>query len=218
MQKWSSKLNVLAWLLTAAVLVLAFIAWGQGFSWQFAQLNTYELFPLFGLVAFSTMWAQYVVGAAKHLLHAKGASLRTYYNITGWLVLAAILVHPGLLSWQLWRDGLGLPPGSELTYVGHSLHVAVVIGMTCLLIFLAFELRRILGSRPWWKYVNTVVDVAVVAIFIHALKLGTQTRSGWFQKLWWAYGLTLTLTLGYNYVIKFNKWRARSRRLRSEHA
>lgn len=218
MQQHTNHWRIAAWLLTAVVLGLAFIAWAQGFSWQFTHLNTYELFPLFGLVAFSTMWAQYIVGAVGQLLRTDGTSLRTYYSVTRWIVLIAILLHPGLLSWQLWRDGLGLPPDSELTYVGPMLHVAVVIGMTCLFIFLAFEFRRIFGPRPWWQYMNVLVDVAVVAIFYHALRLGTQTQAGWFQKLWWFYGVTLILTLGYSYAIKLSKWRASGRKIRSKHA
>lgn len=218
MEQTARHLHTVAWALTAAVLGLAFIAWGQGFSWPFAHLNIYELFPLFGLVAFSTMWAQYVVGAAQQIVRADRNLLHIYYNVTGWIVLVAILLHPGLLSWQLWHDGLGLPPGSELMYVGPMLHAAVVIGMTCFFIFLAFEFRRIFSRRSWWKYMNALVDAAVVAIFIHSLKLGMQIRSGWYQKLWWFYGTTLILILGYSYTVKISRWRTRSQKIRRDHA
>lgn len=196
-------MHLFAWLLTAAVLIAAFVAWGQGFSWQFAHLSTYQIFPIFGLVAFSTMWVQYIVRAVKEPLDLHSQALSNYFRLTSWLVVIAILLHPGLLSWQLWRDGLGLPPGSELTYVGPMLHVAVVIGMTALFIFLAFELRYIFAKHRWWGYTRYVQDAAILGIFYHALRLGTQTRFGWFQKLWWFYGISLILALGFTYVAKF---------------
>jgi hypothetical protein len=203
MNKLLMKLPYLAWLLTAVVLLLAFIAWGQGFSWQFGSLGTYQLFPIFGLAAFSTMWVQYIVRAVKEPLDLHSPALSNYFHLTSWLVVVAILLHPGLLSWQLWRDGLGLPPGSELMYVGPMLHVAVIIGMTALFIFLAFELHYIFKKYRWWRYMSYVQDAAMLGIFYHALRLGTQTRFGWFQKLWWFYGITLVLALGYIYTAHF---------------
>jgi hypothetical protein len=209
MKEWVKNLHIAAWLLTAAALLAAFIAWGQGFSWQFAHLSTYQIFPVFGLVAFSTMWAQYIIRAIKEPLDLHSAGLSNYFHFTSWLVVIAILLHPGLLSWQLWRDGLGLPPGSELAYVGPMLHAAVVIGMTCFFIFLAFELRVIFAKYSWWRYAAYIQDAAIVAIFYHALRLGTQTKFGWFQKLWWFYGISLILALGCTYAARINNLRHR---------
>lgn len=198
-------LSTIGWLLTTLVLGLAIIAWGQSFDWNFQSLSIYMIFPVFGLIAFSTMWSQYVVAALQRPLGASGASLRTYFGATGFIVLAAILIHPGLLSWQLWRDGLGVPPSSELHYVMPSLRVAVVIGMTALLIFLAYEFRRVFAKRPWWRFMNYIVDAAMLGIFYHSLKLGTQTHQGWFRAVWWFYGLSLILILGYKYAAKISR-------------
>jgi hypothetical protein len=208
MNPQTRNLHMYAWLLTAVVLGLAFIAWGQGFSWQFAHLSTYQIFPIFGLVAFSTLWAQYIVRAVKEPLDLHSAALNKYFHLTSWLVVVAILLHPGLLSWQLMRDGLGSPPGSYFTYVGPMLHIAVIIGMTVLLIFLAFELRYFFEKYSWWRFVSYLQDAAMVAIFVHALRLGTQTHFGWFQRLWWFYGVTLILALGYTYISRYRAYRA----------
>ena len=200
------RLPVIAWSLTAAVLVAAFIAWAQGFAWQFRGLSSYALFPIFGLTAFSIMWVQYVIVAIKTRLDVHTEALRRYFEITSFAVLLAIMLHPGLLIWQLWRDGFGLPPQSYLQhYVAPGMRGAALIGTTALFIFLAFELRYMFNKRPWWRYVSYLQDAAIIGIFIHALKLGTQTQHGWFQMLWWTYGLILVLAIGSIYLLRYQR-------------
>ena len=58
------------------------------------------------------MWAHYIVSATRQQLGIDKRVLHTYIEVTGWLVLILIILHPGLLEWQLFHDGLGLPPGS----------------------------------------------------------------------------------------------------------
>ena len=107
------NIQILAWSLVATVSVLAFIAWGQGNSWNFSHLSSYQLFPLLGLLAFSLMWTHYIIGTAKELITARPEALRTYYRWTGYAVLLLICLHPGLLIYQLFRDGAGLPPAGS---------------------------------------------------------------------------------------------------------
>lgn len=148
------------------------------------------------------MWVQYLVSAEQQLADVASPSLERYYQVSGFVVLVAIVAHPGILGWQLWRDGLGLPPGSELAFVGPALHAAVIIGMTALLIFLAFELRRFFATKPWWRFMEYLVDIAVVAVYYHSLRLGHQTRGDWFAFVWYFYGVSLILFLTYKYLLK----------------
>lgn len=129
--------------------------------------------------------------------------LQTYSEVTSFVVLICILLHPGLLSWQLWRDGLGLPPGSEWKFVGEGLKVAVTLGMISWFAFLAYELRRWYAKKSWWKYVQYASDIAMLLIFYHALRLGSQIRHGWYRGVWWFYGLTLVASLIYIYYTKY---------------
>jgi hypothetical protein len=73
------------------------------------------------------------------------------------------------------------------------------------LVFLAYELRRWYGGRPWWKYVAAAGDAAMVAIFYHGLRLGGQLQGGWFRGLWWFYGITLIGFLAYKYFGKYRR-------------
>lgn len=191
----------IGWGLSAVVSILAIIDWGCSFAWQFKGLSTYQIFPIFGLLAFSIMWSHYMMGLINRLVFPK-AQLKSYFRWTGYLVLLFIVLHPGLLIYQRFRDGFGLPPGSYESYVMPSMAWITLLGSVCLLIFLAFELHRWFGKRSWWKYVVYTGDAAMVAIFYHGLQLGSQTHSGWYKTVWLFYGVSLILVLGYNYAGK----------------
>ncbi len=198
--------NPFAWLLTTVVVVMAFISWGQGFSWQFGRLSVYSVFPIFGLVAFSLIWSMYVVSFFKRHYKSEG-SLDLYFKVVPIIVFAAILIHPGLLWWQLWRDGFGLPPESYLQhYVAPSLKWAALIGSTAWFVFIVYEFRYKFRDRSWWKFVEYAADVVFVGLFFHALALGQQIHHvGWFRYVWFFYGFVLAVVIADLYLMKFSK-------------
>lgn len=183
--------------------IIAVVAWGQGLAWHFSNLDSYRLFSLFGLLAFSLMWSHYIASVIRQYFKIDKQSLHLYFETTSLIVLAAILAHPGLLAWQLWRDGLGLPPGSELNFVSHDMRVYIIFAFTALLIFLAYEFRRWYHDRSWWQYIERGTDVAMVLIFLHSLNLGSQLQAGWLRIVWYFYGVTLLGALTYIYYHKF---------------
>jgi len=195
----TSYIQIFAWLLSLAVISTAFIAWGRDANWHILSTGTYLLFPLFGLLAFSTLWSQYIVVATREFFNVDRTALSNYFKVTGYLVLLFILLHPGLFAWQLWRDGKGLPPGSELHYVLPSLRGVVILGMINLTILLLFELRRVFAKKSWWRYMTYLVDLVMLSIFYHSLRLGTLLQHGWLRAVWLFYGATLVMALGYIY-------------------
>jgi len=196
------NLNVCAWVVSATAVVLAIVVWGQTYEWDVVGISTYLLFPLFGLLAFSLMWSHYIASALRQYFQIDKSALRRYFETTSFLVLAFILLHPGLLTWQLWRDGMGLPPGSELNYVAKGLGWVVILAMVSLLVFLAYEFRRKFNKKTWWKYVQYASDAAMLAIFYHGLRLGGQLQSGWYRYVWFFYGVTLAGSLIYMYSLR----------------
>lgn len=192
-------LAVVPWVLAIVVSVLAIVVWGGSFGWQLSGLSTYQIFPVLGLLAFSLMWSHYMTGLMRRTF-LKDADLTRYFSWTGYVVLLAIVLHPGLLTYQRFHDGFGLPPGSDFNYVMPGLAWVVLLGMVSLFIFLAFELRRWFENRNWWRHVLYANDAAMVAIFYHGLRLGTQTHIGWYHVVWWFYGTTLIAALVFKYV------------------
>ncbi len=187
------------WILTSAVSLLAIYVWGTSFSWRPSAINAYTLFPVLGLLAFSIMWSHYMVGEMDRARH-RSVDRKSYFRITGYAVLAAILLHPGILAYQRLQDGFGLPPGSYVSYVAPGMAWLTILGSISLLAFLAFELHRFYRSRSWWKYVTAAGDAAMLAIFVHALGLGSLLQDGWYRTVWLFYGATLLIVIGHKYV------------------
>lgn len=202
MTNLARKLNYFAWALSGLVIALAVIVVGQDYRWNVTGLSAYQWFPLFGLLAFSLMWVHYIIAALRVKLGIDKEATVLYFESTSLVVLILILLHPGVLAWKLWQVGAGLPPGSYLNYVGQSLRLTIVGGMIALLIFLAYELRRKYSEASWWHWLQKASDVAMIMIFFHGLRLGSQLQSGWFQKVWYVYGLTLALAILFIYAQK----------------
>lgn len=193
-----AALPMLSFGITALVCLTAFIAWAQPLRWHVISISSYQLFPLFGLFAFSTLWSQYVVLTIRRLWHVPFGALGRYFKLTGFIVLVCILFHPGLLVWQLWRDGFGLPPESYLrNYVAPDLAWAAMLGTVSLLIFLSYELHRIFEKKSWWKYMVYACDIAMMFVFCHALFLGGELQTAWFKVVWLGYGVVLAAALLY---------------------
>lgn len=179
-------------------LVTATIVW-----WQVRQppdgISLYELFPLFGLVAFGLMWTHFIAGALRRRW-ALEPSKSLYQKTSMLVVLACILAHPALLWVALWRGGFGPPPMSQYIAYGTSavLAGALFIAMIALTIFLSYELVRWFSARSWWRYIEWLQMPAMVMIFGHGLILGGEVTVSWYGLLWWFYGVTLLLASAYS--------------------
>lgn len=194
--------QIAAWSLSVLVTVLAVVVWGQSFNWHLS-FDAYLVFPVLGLTAYSIMWSHYIAGTVRQLLGLDAKVLKDYYRWTGFAVLALICLHPGLLIYQRFRDGFGLPPHSYETYVAPGLGWVTLLGTASLLVFLAYEFHRKYGKRDWWHFVTEAGDLAMLAIFYHGLRLGLQLQHGWFRYVWWFYGITLVAVLIRSYSIKY---------------
>lgn len=196
--------SLFAWILSVAAVATGITVWAHDHGFHLSgHQSIYVIFPVLGLSAYSIMWSQYVTGVFRRLLGQPPAVLRTYFKSTRFVVLALICLHPGLLIYQRFRDGYGLPPVSYERYVAPGLGWVTLLGTACLLIFLAYELHGVFGKKPWWKYVAYAGDAAMLGIFYHGLRLGSDLQFGWFMKLWWFYGITLVGSLAYTYTLRF---------------
>ncbi|HSW37784.1 MAG TPA: hypothetical protein VLG37_05475 [Candidatus Saccharimonadales bacterium] len=194
-------LQITAWSLSFIVCLLAVLAWGQSYLWHIS--SSYQWFPLLGLLAFSLMWTHYISSVLRQRLGLERVVLAKYFEWTSWAVLVALFLHPGILIWQRFRDGYGLPPHSYESYVAPSMAWITLLGSVNLFIFLAYELRRLFGQRPWWKYMQQLTDLAMLGAFYHGLRLGGTIQLPWFKPIWYFYGLSLVGCLIYIYRAKF---------------
>lgn len=197
--------QVVAWSLVTIVSLIAIISWGSFYQWHLLPLSVYQLFPLLGLVAFSIMWSHYMVTLMRSSWSIKKVVLANYYSWTGYTVLILICLHPGLLVYQRFKDGYGLPPGSYEHYVAPGLGWVTLLGTASLFVFFAFELHRFFSKSNWWHYVADASDLAMLFIVYHGLRLGTQLQHGWFRIVWLFYFATLIVALIYKYRGRFSK-------------
>jgi hypothetical protein len=188
---------------------VAFCGWAATYGWQLWPLSSYQFFPLLGLLAFSIMWSHYMMTAVRTYWRLPREVLAKYFRWTGYAVLVLICLHPGILVYQRFRDGFGLPPHSYETYVAPSMAWVTLLGTASLLVFLAFELRRFYGNRSWWHYVADASDIAMLAIVYHALRIGSSLQAvSWFRMVWYVYLITLLFALGYKYGHRYATRRA----------
>lgn len=192
------RYEVVEWILGLFVVSTSLAVWLQVRGTDYSQYSIYDIFPLFGLLAFGLMWTHYVNGALRrywNIEQKKGGDI--YWMVSTMLVLALIVLHPLLLNIGLVRDGFGLPPASySSVYSGKEGYL--FLGTSALLVFLAFELRRWYKKASWWKYVEYLQLAAMVAIFVHALSLGTELTVGWYMLVWWGLGISLVAAVAYS--------------------
>lgn len=190
----------LAWGLSGVVALIGILAWYQSLAVPVSKLTIYDIFPAFGITAFSVMWSHYAVGALREYLKVDKARFITYFRLTSYVVLVCLLLHPGLLIWQLQRDAAGLP----FDYVAPDERLYLVFGMVAWLAFLIYELHRFYAERRWWRYVTIAGDVAMVLVLIHGFMLSTALMPLWFTALWVMYGLSLGLLFAYG---RHRRWK-----------
>jgi hypothetical protein len=199
MQK-KSKLETVLWVLYGIVVSLAVYIWGSSFNWNIENLSLYNMFPLFGLLAFSLMWVHYVSAVIRDYFFP-GESTRKSFIITSYFVLAFIIIHPTLLVFQLWSDGKGLPPNSYKAY--NSMYASfITLGLFALIGLLMFEAKRWFSKKNWWQYIEVFNDAAVVLIMFHSVQLGQHLQRGWYRGVWFFYIATIGLCLIRTYYKK----------------
>lgn len=192
----SDKLVAIAWTLSALVTALSVVAWGELRNWSFDNLNEYALFPVLGLLAFSLMWAHYIVYALR-VYSGSSADTKKYKTWTGYIVLFAIIAHPGLVIYRLNSDGLGVPPESYEAYVGEALVGFIYIATIAWFAFISYEFKKWLQNKTVWTFVSAANVIAMLFILAHALKLGQHLQGGWYQSVFYFYGVSLIASFVY---------------------
>ncbi len=186
--------SIFSWSLFALSLAIVIASWGIGVSWQLESLSPYQWFPLFGLLAWIIMAGHYYTGVFRVLDHSLKKP-KFYKNLTEYVVLGSLLLHPGILAIAQFNNGEGLPPQSFIDYVGEGLKLAVLLGSISLLLFLSFEvfnrMRKNRFVKKYWLAVSLSQSFAMTFIWVHGLRLGTNLGDGWFRILWIVLGFAL---------------------------
>jgi hypothetical protein len=193
------------WILLGGIYIVTILLWALTLPRDLNSISIYQFFPILGILAWTTMWAQYVATTAV----AYGATRNPQFaRWTGHIVLLLIILHPSIFLVQRFLDTGLLPPESYTTYVGPFHTWAVAIAIAALAVFLSYGIfrrfRRTLLDRRIWPYVGVLQASAMVAIFIHGLVIGTSMNGGFFAIWWWLLGIALVPCLVLQVVRGFN--------------
>lgn len=188
--KWKSEYR---WVTLTLLMALPLLSLLSVYEFQ-PPLTARAIFPLLGVWAWFIMWTHYAFWwIEKHNEVIKPNN--NYDKISMWLVLALILLHPGLLALEQYRLFGVLPPESFNTYVSADLQVFVSMGSLALLLFLGYEVAHRLRSSDWLKrrrgWVSVSQAAAMILIFIHGLMIGETVLQGWMLIIWILLGIVL---------------------------
>jgi len=181
------------------IVLLPIYFWGDSFAWNFSAVNLYLLFPLLGMLAFSIMWTQVVVGTFKEKFH----DVDIFFSRTGVAVFLLFFFHPVLAAIAQFNSVGSL---SLFDLVGPPHKKFLVLGMIAFTIFVLYEVVLRVAALRQVKKLNKFFEVAsefgVILVFIHSINLGSHLQAGLLKYIWWFYGITAVLMIGWKYLGK----------------
>lgn len=192
-----NTLAYIAGLFNISALTVTLIAWLDYYPGT-KTLIAYASF--FAISAFLLMWAHYVVDAIRRAWFTN-QKVGWQYKVTRWYVLAAILLHPALITAFIISKDLGSPIEGYKLLVGDEKVVFIFAGTLALSAFLAFEFKVFLEKRNLWRQTMHASNLAMFLVLVHSFSIGFIINgSAWFKLVWWfvAAGYFIAVSLLYN--------------------
>lgn len=182
-------------LVATVAVVLPIWAHIRNVSWSDSSLLL-NLFPIFGLLAFTLLWLHSMSGVFEEYL-------RRLYNFdffvhwSSLVILVSFVLHPLLLLILIDFDIFGL-------FEGHSL--PLWLGVIGFVLLLTYDIGKALKKRELfsrhWNKILVISTAGFLLTFFHSIMLGSDLQSGFLRSLWIFYGVTAILATIYTYGIK----------------
>ncbi len=163
-------------------------------QWGFNASFLPNLFPLFGLAAFSMLWLHSISGPLEPFLR-KHIDLDKFVHITANLILICIILHPLLLlaTFNFNIKDIYLAYGVIFIRLG-------IIGWTLLITYdIGKALKKYDFFVKHWNTILIVSNIGFLLTFFHSLYLGSDLQSGPLRIIWMFYGITAFLSILYTY-------------------
>ena len=194
-------------------LILPFITWYQTNGQIIFQSNTSTeaslklIFPLFGLLGFSLIWLQIMLGAFMRPLYALFApfDLVRFHIWEGVVAIIIVLLHPTILGIaQVLRKGVGWNLLS-IDFVEPRYTIYIILGEIALILFLTAAAAAILRNHTLlvknWRKIHVLQYAVFILITLHSLSVGSHTQTGTLRLLWYFYAITFLAALVYKKVL-----------------
>lgn len=180
-----------------STLVVVYPLWNitSQLSWSWSETIIANLFPLFGISAFTILWL-HIVGPALRPWLDKYVDFQRFLDVTEPYVLVSMLMHPLLLLVIMNFDVKAILAGGPYIFFG-------IIGLTLLLTFdigKAFKKRNFVERH--WNKILLLSTIGFLLIFFHSIMLGSHLQEGPLRILWLFFGTTAISAAIWNYMVK----------------
>ncbi len=165
--------------------------------WAFDGALLSNLFPLFGILAFTLLWLHSISGVFEPFLR-KHINFDRFVHITSILILISIILHPLLLlvTFNFNVSNVFLVYGVKYILIG-------MVGWILLIIYdIGKALKKYNFFAVHWNQILIISNVGFLLTFFHSLYLGSDLQSGMLRAVWIFYGITAIIAIIYTYGIK----------------
>jgi len=190
--------RIILFLLAAVAVLYPVWFWYHGASLSFQTIVFFDLFPLFGLIAFSTMWLHIIGGAFRSQL-SKYIDFENFVFVSSLIVLVSLILHPLLLFVAIQTNG-----GNVFDYVQSGNEYLIWLAVTAWIIFITYDILKMLKNKgifaKRWELIKFISTLAFFLTLIHSLGIGRDLQSGTLRSVWIFYGVSAALATFYSYV------------------
>lgn len=189
-------LLVVVWLAILLTPPLVFI--NRSTPETFSHLGT--IFPFFGLIAFTLVWSQIMLGSFMRPLEKLFPNIFPFHIAQGLTALGFAFLHPILLVGSFYPDQLNqyfeyhfIPASMKgYVYLGQASTILLLIGVA------AGLLRNWPPLKKSWHWFHLVHYVVFFFIFFHSWNLGSDLQtSALLRGLWIFFFVTVVIGILY---------------------
>ena len=181
------------------VFLPGYVFFSQRGGFNFYQTGNFKtfaslIFPVFGLYAFTLVWAQTIIGMNMAKLTRVFPKVLNFHRTQGLFALLFAVTHaaavPFIYTIQLYIGYKFLP---------ENLRVFALLGTTAfflmILAVLAALFRKTKFLQKYWRYIHIANYLVFILIFIHSRNLGSDIKNTILNQLWYFFLLTFLVSL-----------------------
>lgn len=164
-------------------------------SWSFSLTSVFNLFPLFGLAAFTLLWLHAISGAFEPWIR-KYIDFDQFVQNTSVAILFCIILHPLLLL---------IPLGFNFTRVFGYGYFYIWLGIIGWLLLITYDIGKVFRKHSFfmknWHHILLISNIGFLITFFHSLGVGSDLQSGLLKTVWIFYGITAIIAIIWTYGI-----------------
>ena len=189
-------------LLYTAILILpGYVFFSQRGGLDFYQTDNFKtfaslIFPLFGLYAFTLVWAQSIIGMNMYYFSRLFGSAVSFHRSQGLLALVFATTHVFSIQYIYgMQQYIGFKFLTEDTRI-FAFFGAIAFYLLILTIVVAL-FRRTKILRRAWRYIHYINYAIFILVLVHSRNLGSDIQGTVLNYLWHFYLLTFVASFAF---------------------